>query len=139
MARQKKGESVRLLRVGENLRHALSEIMARGELDDSLPAGATVTVSAVEVSPDLRHADVFVMPILGAQENAVLDALNRDAGSLRMRLAGMVRMKYMPRLVFRIDPSFAEADRIEALLRSERVQRDLKTGKDGGDGSASDG
>ncbi len=139
MARQKKGESVRLLRVGENLRHALSEIMARGELDDSLPTGATVTVSAVKVSPDLRHADVFVMPILGAQENAVLDALNRDAGSLRTRLAGMVRMKYMPRLVFRIDPSFAEADRIEALLRSERVQRDLKTGKDGGDGSASDG
>lgn len=135
MARQKKGESVRLLRVGENLRHALSEILTRGELDDILPAEAAVTVSAVEVSPDLRHADVFVVPMMGVQEKAVLEALNGAAGALRTRLAGKVRMKYMPKLVVRLDTSFKEAERIEALLKSDRVSQDLK---DEDDGAASD-
>lgn len=124
-----------MLRVGENLRHALSEILTRGELDDKLPPGATVTVSAVDVSPDLRHADMFVMPMMGAQEAAVLDALNASTGALRTRLAGMVRMKYMPKLVFRLDVSFDEADRIETLLRSDRVRQDLK---DEDNGPASD-
>lgn len=125
MAKAGRGDNVRLLRVGEAIRHALAGIFARDELRDEELAGVAITVSAVEVSPDLRHAEVFVMPLLGRNSGAVIAALNRYAPRLRADVARTVTLKYMPRLVFRGDDSFAEAERVETLLRSDRVRRDL--------------
>jgi len=126
MVRSKRAnENVRLLRVGENIRHALAEILARDEIDDPELSARSITVSAVEVSPDLRHADVYVVPLMGEGSEATLAALNRHAGAFQKALGRTVRMKYLPRPTFKLDTSFAEADRIESLLRSERVRRDL--------------
>lgn len=127
MVRSKRAsENVRLLRVGENLRHALAEILAREEIHDPALKGRSITVSSVEVSPDLRHADVYVMPLMGEGSEATLAALNRHAGMFQNALGRTVRMKYLPRPTFKLDPSFAEADRIESLLKSDKVRRDLK-------------
>lgn len=125
MVKAGRGDNVRLLRVGEAIRHALAAILARDELRDPELSGAAITVSAVEVSPDLRHAEVFVMPLLGRNSEAVIAALNRNAPRLRAGVARAVTLKYLPRLVFRGDDSFDEAERVETLLRSERVRRDL--------------
>lgn len=119
------GKSVRLLRVGEQLRHVLAELLARGDVQDDVLATHSVTVTQVKVSPDLRHATVFVEPLGGADEEAVLGALKRHARFLKGELGHRVRMKYMPDLVFRLDDSFATANRIDALLRSPKVARDL--------------
>ena len=129
MVRSKRAnENVRLLRVGENLRHALAEILAREEVPEPALKGRSITVSAVEVSPDLRHADVYVLPLLGENSDAVLPALNRQAGAFQRALGRRIRLKYIPRPAFKLDPSFAEADRIESLLKSEKVRRDLDDG-----------
>ncbi len=128
----KKGErSVRLLRVGENVRHALSSVFARDTIRDAELAGRAITVTAVNVSPDLRHADVFVVPLLDdmAQdmaESPVVRALARHASYIRGQLAPLVRMKYTPQLHFKLDESFGEGDRIERILRSDKVRRDLE-------------
>lgn len=125
MVKAGRGEKVRLLRVGEAIRHALAEIFARDDVRDKDLEGVAITVSAVDVSPDLRHAEVFVMPLLGRNSDAVIAALNRNAPRLRAGIARAVTLKYLPRLVFRGDESFAEAERVDLLLRSERVRRDL--------------
>ena len=115
----------RLLRVGENIRHALSEILSREELQDEALKGVSVTVTEVRCSPDLRNATVYVMPLGGVHEQDVVDGLNRCSKFLRGQLSRQVRMKYLPKLKFQADSSFGEADHIEKLLHSPRVARDL--------------
>lgn len=119
------GPSHRLLRVGENLRHALSEIFARGEIRDPSLDGVSVTVTEVRCSPDLRNATVFVMPLGGVNERDVVDGLNRNCKYIRGQLSRMVSMKYLPTLKFTSDGSFGEADHIEQLLHSPHVAQDL--------------
>lgn len=119
------GQSHRLLRVGESLRHALADVLAHGVVRDPALMGVPVTVTEVRISADLRHATVFVMPLGGAGEADVLAALNRSAGFLGAQVAPRMRLKYFPKLHFRPDETFAVADRIETLLRSPRVVRDL--------------
>ncbi len=119
-----KAATQRQLRVGEMIRHALADILLRGEIADP-DLSQPITVTEVRLSPDLRHATVYVRPF-GAGDAAVLvAALKRHHRFLRGELARRVEMKYLPDLVFRIDESFDEAERIEALLRSPDVARDL--------------
>ncbi len=125
MSRDNRPPGQRQLRVGEELRHALAHILERGELRDPLLAATPVTVTEVRVSPDLRQARVYVMPLGGSQQEAVVAALMRARGFLRRRLAGSVELKFVPDLVFRLDRSFDEADRIERALRQPEVARDL--------------
>lgn len=120
----------RLLRVGENIRHALSEVLARGDLRDPALEGVSVTVTEVRVSPDLRHAQVYVMPLGGYDRDQVIAGLNRSAGYLRGQVSHSVHIKYFPRLFFKVDETYDEADRIEALLKDPRVSRDLGPGDD---------
>ncbi|WP_374762816.1 30S ribosome-binding factor RbfA [Yunchengibacter salinarum] len=117
--------STRLLRVGENVRHAISSILMRGDLTHPALEGASITVSEVRVSPDLRHATVFVMPLMGSDQAAVLDALNRLSGAIRGGVGRQVRMKYTPDLVFELDSSFDEASHIDTLLKDPHVAQDL--------------
>lgn len=124
--KQSSGQSVRLLRVGESIRHAISAILQRGEVQDADLAGVSVTVTEVRVSPDLRNASVFVMPLGGDGDGVVIPALNRHSGFLRGQLSGKVHMKYLPRLRFIADESFDEASHIESLLADPKVARDLQ-------------
>lgn len=129
----------RQLRVGEELRHALAWTIERGELRDPALAKSLVTVTEVRISPDLRQATVFVMPLGGTEQDDVLAALTRARGFLRRRIAGSVKLKYVPELTFRLDRSFEEADRIERALRQPEVVRDLSSdagqdAEDNGDG-----
>lgn len=119
------GRSVRLLRVGEQVRHVLADLLARGEVHDDVLATHTVSVTEVRMSPDLRHATVFVKPLLGGDERAVLDALKRNARYLRGEVARRVNTKYAADLKFLPDESFDEGGRIDALLRSPKVAQDL--------------
>lgn len=124
------GQNVRLLRVGENIRHVLSDILAREQVPSPGFDVHRVTISAVEVSPDLRHADVFIVPMFDEAKDATLAALGRAAPVMRRLLARRITLKYLPELHFRFDMSFGEGDRIEALLRSERVRRDIAADPD---------
>ncbi len=117
--------SVRLLRVGEQVRHALSDILMRGEVHDETLASHTVTVTEVRMSPDLRNATVFVKPLLGTDEAVVLKALRTNTAFLQSEVARRVNTKYAARLKFLADESFDEGGRIDALLRDPRVARDL--------------
>jgi ribosome-binding factor A len=119
------GRSVRLLRVGEQVRHALSEVLARGDVHDETLASHSVSVTEVRMSPDLRHATVFVKPLLGADEAEVLAALKRHVRYLKGEVAQRVNTKYAAELKFLADESFDEGGRIDALLRSPQVARDL--------------
>ncbi len=119
------GPSLRLLRVGENVRHAISAILTRGDVQDPDLDGAPVTVSEVRVSPDLRNATVFVMPLGGDEGGVITKALNKNSAFIRGEMSKVVHMKYMPRLKFKIDESFDEASHIDALLKNPKVQRDL--------------
>ena len=119
----------RPLRVGEELRHALARIFERGELRDPDLAEATVTVTEVRVSPDLKSATAYVMPLGGTREAETLAALRRSAPFLRRMLAREVRLRYAPNIVFALDTAFAHASRISAALHRPEVERDL-----GGDG-----
>ncbi|MCW3834592.1 30S ribosome-binding factor RbfA [Sphingomonas canadensis] len=118
--------SVRLLRVGEQVRHVLSEILQRGEVHDDVLASHMVSVTEVRMSPDLRHATVFVKPLLGQDEPAVLKALRTNTAYLQREVAARVKMKYAARLKFLADESFDEGTHIETLLRDPRVARDLE-------------
>ncbi len=118
--------SVRLLRVGEQVRHALSEVLMRGEVHDPVIASHSVSVTEVRMSPDLRHATVFVKPLLGADEGDVLAALKRNVRYLRGEVAKRVNLKFSAQLKFLGDDSFDEATRIDALLRRPEVARDLE-------------
>ena len=117
--------SVRLLRVGEQVRHILSEILARGDVHDETLARHMVSVTEVRMSPDLRHATVFVKPLLGQDEEAVLKALRTNTAYLQREVAHRVRMKYAAKLKFLADESFDEGDRIASLLRAPKVAQDL--------------
>lgn len=117
--------TVRLLRVGEQMRHILSEILARGDVHDPLLQKQMVSVTEVRMSPDLRHATVFVKPFLGHQEEAVLKALRTNTAYLQREVAHRVRMKYAARLKFLADESFDEGTHIDTLLRAPKVAQDL--------------
>ena len=121
--------SVRTLRVGEQVRHVLSEILQRGDVHDDTLASHLVSVTEVRMSPDLRHATVFVKPLLGRDEDVVLKALRTNTAYLQREVAARVKMKYAARLKFLTDESFDEGSHIDALLRSPGVARDL-TGDD---------
>jgi ribosome-binding factor A len=115
------------------VRHALSDILSRGEVRDPDLSGVSVTVTEVRPSADMRHAVIFCEPLGGKNAGRVIEALNRHRGFLRGLLGHAVRLKFTPELRFVEDQSFAEAEKIEALLKSPRVQRDLKSAPDGGD------
>jgi ribosome-binding factor A len=110
------------------LRHAMSEIFRNTEIRDPELASVSVTVTQVKASPDMRHATVFVEPLGGLNAQAVLAALNRHRGFLRGELGHVIELKFTPELRFVEDTSFAEAERIETILHSERVARDLHSG-----------
>ena len=118
--------SVRLLKVGEQVRHILSELLMRGEAHDEVLASHTVSVTEVRMSPDLRHATVFVKPLLGAQEEAVLKALRTNTAYFQREVAGRLKLKYAPKLKFLGDESFDVAAQIESLLARPKVARDLE-------------
>jgi len=118
-------KSVRTLRVGEQVRHVLSEILARGDVHDETLAKHLVTVTEVRMSPDLRHATVFVKPLLGKEEEAVLKALRTNTAYLQREVAARVQNKYAAKLKFLADVSFDEGTHIDALLRAPKVARDL--------------
>jgi len=120
------GPSQRQLRVGEMLRHALADVLRRGDIRDPELSGVSVTVTQVSPSADMRHANVFVEPLGGKDAAAVVKALNRNKAYVRGELGRQIKLKFTPELRFVEDTSFAEADRIERLLKSERVLRDLR-------------
>ena len=120
------GRSVRLLRVGEQVRHALSDILMRGDVHDDVLASHSVSITEVRMSPDLRHATVFVKSLLGADEADVLAALKRNVRYLRGEVSRRVNTKYAADLKFLPDESFDEGSHIDALLRSPEVARDLR-------------
>ncbi|WP_029351547.1 30S ribosome-binding factor RbfA [Bosea sp. 117] len=120
------GPSQRQLRVGELVRHALADILARGDLPDPALSKVLITVPEVRMSPDLKIATCFVMPLGGKDPKAAIAALAENAKPLRGELARRVELKFVPELRFRIDTSFEEGARIDALLRSPQVQRDLE-------------
>lgn len=119
------GKSVRTLRVGEQVRHVLSEILQRGDVHDDVLAKHVISITEVRMSPDLRHATVFVKPLLGKDEDAVLRALRTNTAYLQREVARQVKMKYAARLKFLADESFDEGSHIDAILRSPEVSRDL--------------
>ena len=119
------GKSVRLLRVGEQVRHALSDILMRGDVHDDVLASHLVSVTEVRMSPDLRHATVFVKPLLGQDEAVVLKALRTHTAFLQRSVAGRVNTKYAAKLKFLSDESFDEGSHIDALLRAPKVAQDL--------------
>ena len=121
-----RGPSQRQLRVGEMLRHALSDILRATAIRDPDLEHVSVTVTQVKPSPDMRHATVFVEPLGGANAEAIVNALNRHRGFLRGELGHAITLKFTPELRFVEDTSFAEAERIERILHSERMARDLK-------------
>ncbi len=125
------GRSVRVLRVGEQVRHALAEILMRGDVHDETLASHLVSITEVRMSPDLRHATVFVKPLLGADEEEVLKALRKHVRYLRGEVSRRVNTKYAANLKFLADESFDEGTRIDRLLREPAVARDL-----GGDDEA---
>ena len=125
MAQQPETRSVRLLRVGEQVRHALSEVLMRGDVHDDVLASHLVSVTEVRMSPDLRHATVFVKPLLGANEAAVIKALRTNTAYLQSEVARRVNTKYAARLKFLPDESFDEGSRVDSLLRDPKVARDL--------------
>ena len=117
--------SVRLLKVGEQVRHVLSELLLRQEVHDDVLTAHSVSVTEVRMSPDLRHATVFVKPLLGEDEDVVLKALRTNIAFFQRELAGRLKLRFAAKLKFLSDESFDEAARIEALLRDPKVVRDL--------------
>ena len=118
-------KSVRLLRVGEQVRHAVSDILMRGDVHDELLAKHMVSVTEVRMSPDLRHATVFVKPLLGAEEEAVIKALRTNTAYLQSEVARRVNTRYAAKLKFLADESFDEGSHIDTLLRKPTIARDL--------------
>jgi len=133
MARKKHREhsspaapSQRGLRVGELIRHAIAEMLTRGDVHDPVLEGHLITVPEVRMTADLRLATIYVMPLGGRDIEAVLEALERNKRFLRGEIAHRVNLKFAPEIRFRADERFDEAERIEKLLRTPAVQRDLK-------------
>ncbi|HKM88545.1 MAG TPA: 30S ribosome-binding factor RbfA [Xanthobacteraceae bacterium] len=122
---QSAGASQRQLRVGELIRHELADMLSRGEIHDPVIEAHMITVPEVRMSADLRVATVYVMPLGGRDEAAVLDALDRHKRYVRGEISRRVNLKFAPEIRFHIDDRFDEAERIEKLLRTPGVQRDL--------------
>jgi ribosome-binding factor A len=119
------GPSVRLLRVGEAVRHVLADILQRGDVHDDVLTSHVVSVTEVRMSPDLKHATVFVKPLLGRDEEAVLKALRTNTAYLQREVARRIKTKFAAKLKFLSDESFEEGSHIDAILRSPKVARDL--------------
>src|SRR6201985_501327 len=125
------GPSQRQLRVGEALRHALAQVLRENEIRDSDLEGVSVTITQVKPSPDMRYATVFCEPLGGENAKAIVAALNRHKGFLRGEMGHRITTKFTPDLRFVEDESFAEAQKIETILKSPEVQRDLAAAHDG--------
>ena len=122
--------SQRQLRVGELIRHVLADVLVRGEVHDPALDGVVVTVSEVRMTPDLKHANVFIMPLGGKGVDTILPAFDRNKRFLRGEVAHRVNLRYAPDLHFRLDTSFDQGQKIDAILRSPEVRRDLDDGKE---------
>jgi ribosome-binding factor A len=127
---QPAGGSQRQLRVGELIRHELAEMLSRGDIHDPVVETHLITVPEVRMSPDLRLATIYVMPLGGRDEKKVVEALERNKRYVRGEIARRVNLKFAPEIRFRVDERFGEAERIEKLLRTPVVQRDLKSEKE---------
>jgi ribosome-binding factor A len=125
--------SVRLLKVGEQVRHVLSELLLRGEVHDEVLTAHSVSVTEVRMSPDLRHANVYVKPLLGSDEAAVIKALRTNTAFFQREVAGRLKLRFAAKIKFLSDESFDEAGRIERLLSDPRVARDLGDDEEAGD------
>jgi len=124
------GDSQRQLRVGELIRHELADMLSRGDIHDPVIEGHLITVPEVRVSPDLRLATIYVMPLGGRDIEKVIEALDRNKRYVRGEIARRVNLKFAPEIRFHVDERFDEAERIEKLLRTPAVQRDLDGDKD---------
>ena len=124
-SRTSEDRSVRVLKVGERVRHILSELLMRGEVHDDTISAHTLSVTEVRMSPDLRQAKVYVKPLLGEDEGPVLKALQVNTAYFQREVAKRLGLKFAPKLQFRADESFDEAGRIDRLLHDPRVARDL--------------
>ncbi len=122
--------SVRLLRVGEQVRHVLSEILMRGDVHDETLTKHMVSVTEVRMSPDLRHATIFIKPLLGQEEAAVLKALRTNTAYLQREVAARVQQKYAAKIKFLADDSFDEGTHIDKLLKAPKVAQDLGPAED---------
>jgi ribosome-binding factor A len=118
-------QSVRVLKVGERVRHILSELLARGEAHDDVLTAHSVSVTEVRMTSDLRNANAYVKPLLGEDEDVVLKALRTNTAFFQREVAKRLGLKFAPKLQFKPDESFDEAERIERLLRDPKVARDL--------------
>jgi len=123
---QSPGGSQRQLRVGELVRHALAEMLTRGDVHDPVLESHMITIPEVRMSPDLRLATIYVLPLGGRDAEAVVAAFERHKKFLRAEIAHRVNLKFAPDIRFRFDDRFAEAERIDKLLHSPEVARDLK-------------
>lgn len=121
-----KTPSQRMLRIGELVRHKLSELLSRGEIHDDVLASHVITIPEVRLSPDLKLATVYVMPLGGSDVKPVIEALTRNKKFIRAEVAHTLNLRYAPDLRFREDETFEEATRIDRLLDSERVRRDVE-------------
>jgi ribosome-binding factor A len=127
---QSTGGSQRQLRVGELIRHELADMLSRGEIHDPVIDAHMITVPEVQMSPDLRLATIYIMPLGGRDLKDVLEALERNKRYVRGEISRRVNLKFAPEIRFRVDERFDEAERIEKLLRTPVVQRDLGGQKD---------
>ena len=125
------GPSQRQLRVGELIRHALAEMFSRGDIHDPVIEGHMITVPEVAVTADLRLATIYVMPLGGRDAKPVIEALERNKKFLRGEIARRINLKFAPDIRFRFDERFDEAERIEKILRTPQVRRDLESKDDG--------
>jgi ribosome-binding factor A len=121
----------RQLRVGERIRHILADVFRRGDLNDPILANASlISITAVEIGPDLKHATAYVMPLGGKDKDVIVHALNRASGYFRAMVGPELDLHYAPKISFRVDNSFENAAHIENILRQERVQKDVLAADD---------
>lgn len=128
--RTEKGPSQRQLRVGELIRHAMAEMLTRGDVHDPVLQGHLITIPEVRMTADLRQATIYVMPLGGRDAEEVIVALNSNKRFLRGEIAQRVNLKFAPDIRFRVDERFDEAERIEKILRTPRVRRDIENTSD---------
>ena len=118
--------SQRMLRVAELIRHSMAELLTRGAINDPVLDGRVVTVPRVKMSPDLKLASVYVMPLGGKDSSEVIAALDRHKKYLRTEIAHRINLKFAPEIRFKIDDSFDNVAKIDALLNSDKVKQDLQ-------------
>ncbi|MEK6745513.1 MAG: 30S ribosome-binding factor RbfA [Pseudomonadota bacterium] len=123
---KKNGGGQRNLRVGEEIRHALADIFMRGEVHSMELFGASITVSEVRVSPDLKNATAFVMPLAGKNKDGLLEALKKSSPEIRHLVSKRVKLRHVPKIFFALDDSYEEAERINNLLKQPDVIRDIE-------------